>query len=108
MFAKVLIIVLFIAIFISLFSALIFFLKGTTHEDKDRNKRMAQALTVRISLSIALLIILLIAYATGVIKPHGIAPMGNSTSAISSKFSFLCLQRPSSIGPFKMALPLSG
>ncbi len=78
MFAKVLIIILFIAIFISLFSALLFFLKGTNHKDIAQKKRMAQALTVRIGLSIALLVILLIAYAAGVIKPHGIRPTADS------------------------------
>jgi NADH:ubiquinone oxidoreductase subunit 6 (subunit J) len=78
MFAKVLIVILFVAIFISLFSALIFFVKGTNHKKKDRNKRMAQALTVRIGLSIALFVILMIAYATGIIKPHGIVPVVDS------------------------------
>ncbi|HFD10885.1 MAG TPA: twin transmembrane helix small protein [Crenotrichaceae bacterium] len=78
MFAKVLIIILFIAIFFSLFSALVFFLKGTDQQDKSKNKRMAQALTVRISLSIGLLVILLIAYAAGIIKPHGIRPFHES------------------------------
>ncbi|MEE9346528.1 MAG: twin transmembrane helix small protein [Methylococcales bacterium] len=82
MFAKILIIILFIAIFISLFSALLFFLKGTNQKDINQKKRMAQALTVRISLSIALLVILLIAYAAGVIKPHGIMPMVNGEQTL--------------------------
>lgn len=39
--------------------------------DKGRSDRMVKALTVRVILSIGLFVFLLIAFATGLITPHG-------------------------------------
>ncbi|MEE9397923.1 MAG: twin transmembrane helix small protein [Methylococcales bacterium] len=68
--AKIFVIIVLLIILYSLGSALYFFVK-----DRDRSDavRTAKALTVRISLSLALFVFLLIAFATGIIKPHSIA-----------------------------------
>ncbi len=42
--------------------------------DKGRSDRVLKALTVRIGLSVALFVGLMIAYATGLVTPHGIMP----------------------------------
>jgi ABC-type multidrug transport system permease subunit len=42
--------------------------------DKGQSHRAVKALTVRIALSVGLFILLMIAYATGLITPHGIYP----------------------------------
>ena len=41
-------------------------------QDKGRSDRVLRALTLRVILSIALFVFLLIAFATGLITPHGI------------------------------------
>lgn len=64
---KIFIIAVLILIVGSLGSALYYLVK-----EKERSKRTAKALTTRISLSIALFIFLLIAFAAGWIKPHGV------------------------------------
>jgi len=41
--------------------------------DKGDSKKMVRALTVRVALSVALFLMLMIAWAVGVITPHGIS-----------------------------------
>jgi hypothetical protein len=43
--------------------------------DKGQSHRTLKALTVRITLSVGLFILLMVAYATGLITPHGIYPV---------------------------------
>jgi hypothetical protein len=62
---RVIVIVVLIAIFASLGSALVAMLRG-------RSGLTLQALTLRIALSIGLFVFLMIAYATGLISPHGL------------------------------------
>jgi hypothetical protein len=64
---KFLIVICLIGIIISLGTGLFHMVN-----DKGESKRMVRALTVRISLSVALFILLWIAYANGLIEPHGI------------------------------------
>jgi len=66
---KILTIVAFLAIVISLGSALFHIVR---HKEDADSQKTAQALTVRIGLSLALFILLFLAYATGLIEPHGI------------------------------------
>jgi len=42
--------------------------------DKGNSNKTAKALTVRIGLSVALFVLLMVAYATGLIQPHGVYP----------------------------------
>lgn len=58
------------AILLSLGSGLVFMIR-----DKGRSNRTLRALTIRIALSISLFLILMIAYATGLITPHGVYPL---------------------------------
>jgi Protein of unknown function (DUF2909) len=67
MFIKIFIVLVLIAILFSLGSGLYHLTKGREH-----STRLAKALTARISISIALFVLLLIAFATGMIQPHGI------------------------------------
>ncbi|WP_026604396.1 twin transmembrane helix small protein [Methylomonas sp. 11b] len=69
MLIKTLTIVAFLAIVISLGSALFHIVK---HKEDSDSAKTAKALTMRIGLSLALFILLFIAYATGIIQPHGI------------------------------------
>jgi DUF2909 family protein len=62
---KVIVIVVLIAILASLGSALVAMLRG-------RSGLTLQALTLRVALSIGLFVFLMIAYATGLISPHGL------------------------------------
>ena len=62
---KVIVIVVLIAILASLGSALVALLRG-------RSGLTLQALTLRVALSIGLFVFLMIAYATGLISPHGL------------------------------------
>jgi L-asparagine transporter-like permease len=66
---KIIAIIAFIAIIISLGSALFHLIK--TPNDEQSNKT-AKALTVRIGLSLLLFILIFIAFASGLIEPHGI------------------------------------
>ena len=66
---KILIVVVFIAILVSLGMGL-FALLG----DKAQSKRMVNALTIRVALSVLLFVLLYVAWYTGQIQPHGIAP----------------------------------
>jgi succinate dehydrogenase hydrophobic anchor subunit len=67
MFTKFLIIIVMIAILYSLGSGLFYLIK-----DKGKSKRTIRALTWRIGLSIGLFILLFIAFALGLITPHGV------------------------------------
>lgn len=69
MIAKIIVVGVFLAILISLGFALKSMVK-----DKDNPERMAKALTTRITLSVVLFIFLLVAFSTGLIKPHGLNP----------------------------------
>ena len=69
MLVKSLIVLLLLAILYSLFSGMVFMIK-----DKSQSKRTVKALTIRIALSVALFILLMLAFATGLIQPHGIIP----------------------------------
>ena len=66
---KLIIFILLALILISLGSGLLFLVR-----DQGKTQRVISSLTVRIVLSISLFIMLLIGYATGLIKPHDIAP----------------------------------
>ncbi len=66
---KLLIVAVLLAIVASLGSGLFFLLR-----DGSDSRRMVNALTVRIGLSVTLFVLLLIAWATGLIQPHGILP----------------------------------
>ena len=66
---KAVIILLLIIILISLMMGAFFLVR-----DKGESDRMVKSLTVRIVLSIALFVLLIVGFATGLIRPHGIAP----------------------------------
>ncbi len=66
---KFLIVAVLLAIVASLGSGLFFLLR-----DGSDSRRMVKALTLRITLSVALFVLLLIAWANGLIQPHGIVP----------------------------------
>ncbi len=66
---KFLIVAVLLAIVASLGSGLFFLLR-----DGSDSRRMVKALTLRITLSVALFVLLLIAWASGLIQPHGIVP----------------------------------
>ena len=68
MLIKIIVAVMLLLILASLGSGLFFLIS-----DRGRHSpRTVKALTVRIALSIGLFILLMIAYATGLIKPHGV------------------------------------
>ncbi len=67
--ATKIIVVLFLLFIVgSLFSGLFYLVK-----DKGTSERTVRALTVRISLSVVLFLLLMLAYATGLLQPHGVA-----------------------------------
>jgi hypothetical protein len=67
---KAIVILFLIFIFASLTSGLVFLVR-----DRGTTDRTVKSLTVRIALSVALFLLLLLGYATGLIKPHDIAPV---------------------------------
>ncbi len=69
MLTKIIIVLFLFAIIGSLFSGLFFLMR-----DKGASERTVKALTIRVSLSVLLFILLMIAFATGVLQPHGITP----------------------------------
>lgn len=69
MIIKSIVIIAFILIIISLGSALFHLVKYKTQEQSEKT---VKALTFRITLSILLFIFIFIAFATGIIKPHGL------------------------------------
>ena len=62
-------IIVLVLIVLSLASGMVYLVK-----DKGKTDRTAKALTVRITLSVSLFALLMLAVATGHIKPHGIYP----------------------------------
>lgn len=64
---KILVIIVMLIILISLGSGLVYLVR-----DRGESTRTVKALTWRIGLSVTLFLLLLIAYALGWIKPHGI------------------------------------
>jgi hypothetical protein len=69
MIIKVLIVLVLLAIVGSLASGLVFLVK-----DHGQSTRTVKALTVRIALSVSLFALLVLGYALGLVKPHGIYP----------------------------------
>lgn len=69
MLIKIVAVVALIAIVASLLGGMVFLVK-----DKGKTDRTAKALTLRIALSVSLFGILMLAVATGHLKPHGIYP----------------------------------
>lgn len=67
---KLIVLGLLAAIVVSMGSALF----HLVHDRKGETRKMVRALTVRISLSVALFILLFVAYALGLIEPHGVRP----------------------------------
>jgi len=67
MLIKLFVIAVLLVILYSLGSALLCLVKR-----KDQPDKMVKALTVRITLSVTLFIFLLIGFATGILKPHGL------------------------------------
>jgi hypothetical protein len=64
---KVFIVIVFLAILASLASGFFFLVR-----DKGQSQRAVKALTWRISLSLGLFILLMVGYALGMVKPHGL------------------------------------
>lgn len=71
MLIKIFAIVIFVAVIVSLGSAL-FHLVKRKGQDDEQSQKTARALTFRIGLSLVLFILLFIAYASGLLQPHGI------------------------------------
>jgi len=69
MLVKIIIVIFLMAIVYSLGSALYYLLHERNTSD---STRVIKALTWRISLSLLLFVLLFIAYALGLIKPHGV------------------------------------
>ena len=67
---KILILLIFLAIIGSLGSGLFYLVR--TRDDDRQHKGMVNALTLRITLSIMLFVLLFVAWAAGLIQPHGI------------------------------------
>ena len=67
---KLVIVAILAAIVVSMGSALF----HLVNDRKGETKKMVRSLTVRISLSVALFILLFVAYALGLIEPHGVRP----------------------------------
>jgi hypothetical protein len=67
MLIRAVIVVLFLAILIALASALVGLLRPAS-----KSRLTVKALTYRVGLSLALFLLLLLAFATGLIKPHGL------------------------------------
>ena len=74
---KAIVILLLIVIVIALSSGMFFLVR-----DKGQTDRTVKSLTVRIILSIALFVLLLVGFATGLIRPHGILPPPQTEKAL--------------------------
>jgi FtsH-binding integral membrane protein len=64
---KILVVLMLLLIVASLASGLVFMIR-----DQGHGPRAVKALTVRVALSVGLFLILLLAYAAGLIAPHGL------------------------------------
>lgn len=82
MFVKTLIIMVFVAITVSLGSALFHLVK---HKDPIHSQKTLKALTFRIGLSVVLFIFVMIAIATGLIKPTGLGTKIHPPTISTSK-----------------------
>jgi len=69
MLVKAIVVLTLLVIVASLGSGLFFLIRDKGHSD-----RTVKALTVRVALSVTLFILLMIAFATGLIQPHGVVP----------------------------------
>ena len=67
MLIKAVVIVMLLLVVASLGSGLVFMIR-----DQGRGSRTVKALTVRVALSMGLFLLLLLAYAAGLIAPHGL------------------------------------
>ena len=67
MLIKIVVVLMLLLILASLGSGLFFLIR-----DQGRNPRTVKALTMRIALSVVLFVLLMLAYATGLIAPHGL------------------------------------
>ena len=67
MLIKAIVAIILLLILASLGSGLVFMIR-----DQGRGPRAVKALTVRIALSVGLFLLLLLAYAAGLINPHGL------------------------------------
>lgn len=67
MLIKIIVAIILLLILASLGSGLVFMIR-----DQGRGPRAVKALTVRIALSVGLFFLLLLAYAAGLINPHGL------------------------------------
>lgn len=70
-YTKVIVLVIFLGILVSLGSAMFYLVR-----DEGNSNRTLKALTWRIGLSVVLFASLFIAYALGLIQPHGVMPAG--------------------------------
>lgn len=70
---KGVVIVFLLVIFGSLTTGMLFLI-----QDKGKSDRTVKSLTVRIVLSLVLFLLLVIGFATGLIKPHGLPQTGSS------------------------------
>lgn len=68
--------VLLVLIFLSLTLGLVFLV-----QDKGTTQRTVKSLTVRIVLSLLLFAMLIVGFATGMIRPHGVMPEPPNTAA---------------------------
>jgi preprotein translocase subunit SecY len=66
---KILVLLIFAGILASLASGLFYLFR----DQEGGSRRTVNALTVRIALSVALFVLLFVAWAAGLIQPHGIA-----------------------------------
>ncbi|MCK5871593.1 MAG: twin transmembrane helix small protein [Methylococcales bacterium] len=82
MMIKSLVIIAFLLIIASLGSALYTMIKNKQGEDP---KKTVKALTFRISVSVVLFILVIMAYATGLIKPEGIGARMQQQRLMQSK-----------------------
>ena len=76
MIIKAFIVLVLLAIIGSLGSGLVFLVK-----DHGQSTRTVKALTVRIALSVSLFALLMLGYALGLVKPHGIYPQPPTTQS---------------------------
>jgi hypothetical protein len=73
---KIAVMILLFAIFISLTLGMVFLV-----QDKGSTQRTVTSLTVRIVLSLLLFALLIVGFATGMIRPHGIYPSQHDKAA---------------------------
>jgi hypothetical protein len=69
--AKIIVVLFLLVIIGSLFSGLFYLVR-----DKGSSERTVRALTLRIGLSLVLFVLLMLAYATGLLQPHGLMSAG--------------------------------